>query len=120
MYATVDEVSAWANDLSDRFLECRDMRHSWRRVSINVNADDTLKRVRRCRTCKTERSEIVTQMGHVLSRTYSYPDGYQTHGIGRMAGDTLDAVRAVSIQRELAQSGKDADVVPINKRKAAG
>lgn len=106
-YADPRDVTEWAHDLSTSHLECRDMRHSWRpRGAKWLPEVGVYERTRRCSRCKTERRETLSEGGAVLSRSYNYPDGYQTEGIGRLAGDSLDALRLASLQRELDGNGK--------------
>ncbi len=106
-YADPRDVAEWAQDLSTSHLECRDMRHSWRPRGAKFLPElGVYERVRRCSRCKTERRETLSEAGAVLSRSYNYPDGYQTQGIGRLAGDSLDALRLASLHRELDSNGK--------------
>lgn len=101
-YADPQEATEWAQDLNDAFLECRDERHDWRRVSAKWLPEASVyERTRKCRRCKTVKTQTLSEFGTVVSNSYDYPDGYQTTGLGRLAGDSLAAMRLVSLTREL-------------------
>lgn len=101
-WADPQEAAEWARDLSDAHLECRDERHDWRRMSARwLPEAGVYERKRKCRRCKTVKTQRLSELGTVVSNSYDYPDGYQTTGLGRLAGDSLAAMRLVSITREL-------------------
>ena len=111
-WADPTEAADWARDLSDAHLECRDERHDWRRMSARwLPEAGVFERKRKCRRCKTVKTQRLSELGTVVSNTYDYPDGYQTSGLGRLAGDSLAAMRLVSVHREL---GLDAPGVASN------
>ncbi len=101
-FADPQEATEWARDLNDAYLECRDERHDWRRVSARwLPEAGVYERKRKCRRCKTVKTQTLSELGTVVSNAYDYPDGYQTTGLGRLAGDSLAAMRLVSLTREL-------------------
>lgn len=78
------------------------MRHSWRPFSAKWLPEiECYERIRRCSRCKTKKKQVIAPGGGVVSSQYDYPDGYQTEGMGRLAGDSLDALRLVSLYREI-------------------
>lgn len=83
------------------------MRHSWR--PFDAGWSDHLHcfvRIRRCSRCRTKKKQHIAEGGAIISAQYEYPDGYQTENLGRLAGDSLDALRLVSLNREMADRGK--------------
>ena len=89
--------------LSDEALQCRDFGHSWRPYTATWMAsrkqyDERLM----CMRCKTVRSRLLDQWGQQLANHYSYADGYQIKGQGRLTGEDRDAVRLAGVQLLLA------------------
>lgn len=94
-------------DLQDDYLECRDLRHAWRRSSlhdISVVRNTSGKvieftRIIICGRCGTERHTTlsVPSMQIVRSR-YSYPPSYLLHG---SHSDPSNRVDAGDIRREV-------------------
>ena len=86
-------VAGDLSQLSERFLTCRDLRHSWH-VESNFhdagfeiegnNVTQAVERIIVCRNCGTRRTDIsaVVQKPHSVPRiekvstTYKYPKGY--------------------------------------------
>jgi hypothetical protein len=96
-------VQEWAEGLSDNFLLCRDIGHSWRpfRAAIGV---DGYERVMRCQRCRTERSQWLSLAGHVQASSYNYPEGYQApKGTGYLASEQRDGLRLESVLRLIAK-----------------
>ena len=62
--------------LSDDFLTCRDMRHAWGNIRWYREPDGTILRVATCHRCDTIREEVILH-GETISRSYSYPKGYE-------------------------------------------
>lgn len=99
-------VANWSHQLSDSFIMCRDMGHTWRPFKARYEQEmNAYNRVLRCGRCKTERLQTIGLDGLILSGNYIYPDGYQTpHGSGRITGTGRGALRLESTLRIL---GKD-------------
>lgn len=105
-YADPDDVREWAHGLSQSYLLCRELGHNWRPHTARwVTEDQCFERSLRCTRCKTERRQVLSSRGAVASSHYVYPDGYQTHQMGRIAGDSRDALRLESINRTLESKG---------------
>ena len=66
------------HDYAQAFLTCRTFGHAWRIVaSAQLGESDSFWTfVVKCRTCKTERRDVVTRSGSLGHRTYEYPEGY--------------------------------------------
>lgn len=87
--ADPDAVAAWSEHLSDSYVMCRDLRHTWRAYTAQI-IDGGYERVLRCARCTTRRVQAIDSRGHVLRNHYLYPDGYQAPpGTGRMDSDLL-------------------------------
>lgn len=99
-YAAPDAVAEAARDMPDTYLECRDYAHAWRPLSASRTPTGFV-RVRQCSRCHTERHEELSQHGGIVSSHYTYPDGYLLSGLGRIAGDSRDALRLASIVRTI-------------------
>jgi hypothetical protein len=73
------EVTAddFAADLSNAFLQCRELGHQWRPRTASFDPSaQVFDRSLRCPSCKTIRRQVLTSSGHVLRNAYDYPDGY--------------------------------------------
>jgi hypothetical protein len=64
----------------DTFLDCRDLRHTWRVVGY-YRRDGVVRRVIECvRGCGTQRVDNWKRDGQRLQPVYSYANGYQVEG----------------------------------------
>lgn len=76
--ATEKEKAADIDELSGNFLICRTFNHAWSISHRGRLAESGLwEFILRCRSCRTERTDIVTAKGHLVSRSYAYRAGYQ-------------------------------------------
>lgn len=103
------EVAAWADELPDKFLTCRDMGHQWRPHSARWDSKErAYVRVLRCGRCKTDRVQVIDAYGGIVSGSYDYPDGYTApSGTGRINGDGRSALRLTSTLRLVSRFGED-------------
>jgi hypothetical protein len=99
--ANPSEVAAWSESLPDRFIQCRDMGHTWRPFQASWDAEERCyRRVLKCSRCRTERVQLIGASGLILSGHYDYPDGYTAPaGTGRMDSDGRSALRLESVLR---------------------
>lgn len=101
-YAHPDDVRDWAEGLKESYLQCRELGHNWRPHTARWSSEfEGFERRLRCTRCRTVREQVLSAHGAVVTNQYLYPDGYQTHGMGRVVGDGRDALRLESIQRAL-------------------
>lgn len=99
-YADTDEVREFATELSDKYLECRDTGHNWRRHNATWSPHlGEYRRVHRCRSCKAERVQRLSDKGAILTSAIHYPEGYLHAGLGRIVGDGRDTLRLESMTR---------------------
>lgn len=104
-YADPLDVEAFAKDLPDEFLLCRELGHNWLPYGIPGRyRDGGYQRVLRCNRCKTERHIEISNRGVVTASQYKHPDGYLLEGLGRIVGEGRGVLRLASITRE---RGKD-------------
>lgn len=100
------EVEAWATGLTDNYIACRDMGHTWR--PLRAWWEESLKsyvRTLRCGRCRSERSQYVASNGYVDGNRYDYAEGYvKPKGTGRIDQEGSAALRLESILRLI---GKD-------------
>lgn len=101
-FAAVDDVRDFASGLTESQLACRELGHNWRSRVARWNDRGGFDRTLRCTRCKTLREQVLTNYGAILSNRYVYPKGYQSAGIGRIAGDGRDALRLESLTRNVA------------------
>lgn len=100
-WADLKEVEAFASELSEEFLQCREMGHRWLPSKAHVNPDRTFHREMRCPRCRTRKQQEVSGRGEILSTQYKHPEGYLHEGMGRIAGDGRGLLRLESIRRTI-------------------
>lgn len=110
------ELVQFAEELPERFLECRELGHLWRPWAALSNPDGGYDRTLRCTRCQTKREQIITSRGVVTSNRYIHPEGYLHKGMGRIVGDGRGLLRLTSVKR---QAIKMAEKAESNKRKAS-
>jgi hypothetical protein len=97
---TAGQLDEWAADLPMRFLECRDMGHSWRYAGARRTELNSWERTMRCTRCRTERHQTISTHGTILAGGYSYPDGYLAPpSTGRLTADDRAGLRLQSLTR---------------------
>lgn len=106
--ATAKDVKAWADDLPDTFIACRDMGHTWRPFRAWYDPEERgYQRVLRCGRCKTERRQLISESGAILTGGYDYPEGYTAPaGTGRIDGEGRAALRLESTLRVIGRDEK--------------
>jgi hypothetical protein len=91
------QADTFASRLTDKALHCRELGHVWRPLVAHWEADaKAFHRRLRCSSCRTERVQVLTARGHVVSNRYLYPDGYlATHVVGMTGARDLFRLEAV-------------------------
>lgn len=98
-WATRAEVDQEAKGWTLAFLQCRTFRHPWQPSQARYS-----KRYRyyrqdlHCPRCGTIKHQEMSLTGKVLASWYTYPEGYLS-GVGRIAGDAMDALRLAALKR---------------------
>jgi hypothetical protein len=106
-YADEEEVGAFAADLPDTFLLCREIGHNWRPFFARWDVDENAyQRTLRCQRCKTQRHQWMSYSGSMLGNQYEYTEGYQHKGLGRIVGEGRDRIRLESITRLVEKLGR--------------
>lgn len=104
-FADTNEARSFAETLPDKFLGCRNDQHSWKAWSVRWMAEGRLyERILRCTRCRSKKKTLVDETGMLVSKGYQYAEGYVAD-IGRIAGGAKDALRLVTLQRELTKVG---------------
>lgn len=99
-YAEPQAVAEAARLWAPSVLACRDAGHHWETVDAAHFARLRYYRVQhQCARCGVSRYRELSEFGHVYATTYAYPDGYLVPGLGRIVGDSKDAIRLASILR---------------------
>jgi len=97
----------FASTLSNRFLHCRELGHTWKPHTVTWDPKaKAYDRRLRCSSCHTIRVQVLDRTGHVLVNRYEYPDHYLAHQAGspgRFAG-SRDVFRLEAITRFLGES----------------
>jgi len=101
--ASERDVQEWAQELPDKFLECRDFGHSWRAHAVRFDGEyNSYERTLRCARCRSERHEALSLSGSKSSRGYRYPDGYTApRGTGHLVLADRDALRIEAVTRQV-------------------
>jgi hypothetical protein len=108
-YADRSEVASFAQELSVNHLHCRELGHLWRPwVAQWAQEHEGYERALRCTRCRTERWQIISASGAVVSSHYVYPEGYIHLGLGRIVGEGRDALRLESLTRALTDTASKA------------
>ena len=92
-------LTEMAEKYPDKYLLCRDMGHSWKPQSAVWLEDGNIERTITCSRCNTLRRQYLDANGYILVGYYSYADGYQIAGIGRMDTDARAGLRKASLSR---------------------
>lgn len=98
--ATAKQIQEALNDIRDEHLVCRDFGHQWRQYAVK-KARGGFERSMFCRQCKTARHQFVSNKGEIISNSYSYVDGYQFRGLGRIVSEGKGLIRLETIERTL-------------------
>lgn len=101
LWADNDEIAAFAHDLPEEFLLCREMGHRWLPHDAEEFSDGSFMRVLRCPRCKTRKVQDISRRGVIERTRYRHPDGYLHEGMGRIAGDGRGVLRLESIRRTI-------------------
>jgi len=97
-------ADVFASRLTDKALHCRELGHTWRPSSVHWEAESrSFHRRLRCASCRTERVQVLSSRGHVLSNGYRYPDGYLASNVEGMTG-ARDLFRLEAVLRTLPES----------------
>ena len=100
-------LDEWLDDLPDRFVGCRELRHQWLYFRAARLEDGTYFRVLRCRNCKAEREQSLDARGRTIGVKLIYPDGYLApRGFGRLDADDLATLRLHAVIRHIDKGSK--------------
>lgn len=110
--------------LPDNFLDCRDLKHNWRKVNNyrpreqhieggkqRSRISPLLYRVLECERCGTTRTDVIyARTFERLSVSYDYPETYQMPGVPRgVKSSTIlrqEAVRRAMLEAAKAEKGE--------------
>ena len=84
-------------DILDEFLLCRDLGHAWAPHDVRVSRKlGEIHRVLQCRSCPTQRTQVLSMDGEIRRNRYEYPEGYVLRGLGHLSVADRAAVRVAS------------------------
>lgn len=102
-----ESLDAYVEGLTAGMLDCRDFGHQWKPWGARWAGDaHGWERRLRCPRCKTERVQMVSRSGHVLTNRYLYPDGYLAPALPDAPRISRDQFRLESITRFTTKEGK--------------
>ena len=92
------------DDISDEYLLCRDLGHSWRPHDVKISRKyGEIHRILQCRSCPTQRVQILDMNGYRMRSKYVYPEDqdkeaapYKLKGVGHLSVDDRAHVRVMS------------------------
>jgi hypothetical protein len=88
------------DDVEDKFLDCRDLGHSWRHYNaVEEKKYRTITRVVVCSVCRTERRQVLDLKGYLVRSSYRYAKGYLLKGTGWLTADDRAVMRLRNIRR---------------------
>ncbi len=109
------DVHTALEQLKDEHLQCRDFGHSWRDYTARwLPKERVYDVVLECTRCKGKKNRTLSARGERLSTSYTYQDGYQIKGAGRLDQAARDEIRLLSVTKLV--GGK---VTPIKRRRTA-
>lgn len=104
---TSTPVGAALSALSDHHLLCRDFGHSWRPYTAEwIPQRRQYVEALVCVRCTTVRRRLLDEWGALLGNSYTYSEGYQVHGIGRLTGDDRNDLRLAGLQAIMRATGE--------------
>jgi hypothetical protein len=115
-FAEPGDIEHAAEQWSESVLECRDTGHHWERArASHIRRLHYYTVIHICSRCGMFRTREMSESGHVYANSYTYPDGYLLKGLGRIAGEAKDAIRALALTRatdvtEVRGRAKDEDL----------
>lgn len=103
--AKTDNSQQSIEDIPEEFLLCRDLGHAWAPFDVKVSRKaQEIHRILQCRSCPTQRIQILDTNGYRLRSKYVYPEDvdkdaapYKLKGVGRLSADDNASVRVMSI-----------------------
>lgn len=97
----VVNVETFAAGLSDKYLHCRELGHTW--TPLTASWDRSARaydRQLRCKMCRSIRKQLLDSSGHVIRNGYDYSDGYLAKHVAK-GSYTRDVFRLESLTRFL-------------------
>jgi glycine/D-amino acid oxidase-like deaminating enzyme len=98
--ASARDIQRALEDINDNHLACRDFGHNWRQYAVK-KAKGGFERSLFCKQCKTARHQFITSRGEVAANNYSYAEGYQFKGMGRIHSEGKGIIRLAAIERAM-------------------
>lgn len=92
-----DKPQQSIDDIPDEFLLCRDLGHAWAPFDVKISRKyGEIHRVLQCRSCPTQRTQILSMDGSIMRSKYEYPENYVLTGVGRLSSADRAHVRVMS------------------------
>lgn len=104
--ASPKEVRAAVVKMPETFLRCRDLGHTWLQYRVK-RIRGGFERDLFCRSCKTNKHMFISPKGEILASNYSYNEGYQIVGLGRIQAEGKSVLRLEALDRVMADGEFD-------------
>jgi hypothetical protein len=91
-------------DISEKFLWCRDVQHSWDHYNAKISRNKISRRsevhqILICTRCGTFKTRFLTSQGDLLRTSYKHADGYLRKSQGRMTPADRAMIRKINLKR---------------------
>jgi hypothetical protein len=98
--AKLDDVVKFAERLPSDYLICRTWAHSWDPGTSAVQrTGGHIHWSVECSICGTLRTRVMTTSGGIVGNRYTYPEGYQSGGMGRISQRGMAHIRMEALKR---------------------
>lgn len=101
-----ERLDQYLRDTPERAVGCRDLGHSWIPWSAARLPGGSFTRRLRCERCTSEREQVLSRYGEIISSHYVYADGYVWKGYGRMTADDRSYLRLGQIEVLIERAGE--------------
>lgn len=94
---STEKLQQSIEDIPEEFLLCRDLGHAWAPHDVKISRKyGEIHRVLQCRSCPTQRTQILEMDGSIKRSRYEYPEGYVLSGVGHLSIADRASIRVAS------------------------
>jgi hypothetical protein len=100
-------VEQFAESLPDKYLNCRELGHTWRHWTVEYDGSSrSYLRQLRCAGCKTVRKQLLDASADVIKNSYDYSAGYLANRVEKGVSLHRSAFRLEAIVRTMNKQGE--------------
>jgi len=97
-------VEEFAENLPDRYLNCRELGHVWKSWTVEFDeSSHSYLRQLRCSGCKSLRKQLLDRHAGVIKNSYDYSPGYLAKNVEKGVSLHRSAFRLEAIVRTLSK-----------------